>query len=257
MSIKQFNKVKQFSKQTNPKFNLEDEDEGFKPLVPQLGYFRKVQTAQCIQIAIDEEIKEASYYRQVAQAIRDTSEGDIIEFDICSPGGRLEGLQVLLSAIYSTEADTIAKINGDCSSAASMLALHCDGVVVSPFATMLVHNVSYSTGHSKNADIKNLVEHISEYSEKLFRETYQYFLTEDEIVRCLDGYQLYLNADEISERLKIKFEKMKEEQDELEGSCDCYSKVEYCDPMPQVSLEFPILDDIQEVPEKAPKNKKK
>jgi ATP-dependent protease ClpP protease subunit len=202
---------------STPKYSSEeDEDQIFKNIPSQLGYFRKTQTAQCIQVSIDEEIKEASYYRQVAQDIRDTSEGDIIEFDICSPGGRLDGLQVLLSAIYSTPAETIAKINGDCSSAASMLALHCDGVVVSPFATMLVHNVSYATGYSKNADIKNMVEHISEYSEKLFRDTYEYFLTEEEIVKCLDGLQLYLNADQISERLRIKFQKMKQEQEEQE-----------------------------------------
>jgi ATP-dependent protease ClpP protease subunit len=214
----------------------EDEDQIFKNIPSQLGYFRKTQTAQCIQVSIDEEIKEASYYRQVAQAIRDTSEGDIIEFDICSPGGRLDGLQVLLSAIYSTPAETIAKINGDCSSAASMLALHCDGVVVSPFATMLVHNVSYATGYSKNADIKNMVEHISEYSEKLFRDTYEYFLTEEEIVKCLDGLQLYLNADEISERLRIKFQKMQEEQEELEDELDG----EYCvDPIDAPDADTP------------------
>lgn len=215
---KKFKEVKFSNKLTTPKFkntkeiklHLDDEDEeSFLP--NQLSFFKQQQTASKLIIPIDQDIREPSYYRGVVQAILDTSEGDVIEFHINSPGGNLSGLQSLLSAIWGTEAETIARISGDCSSAASMLALHCSSVYVSPIATMLVHQVSYSTGHSKNADIKNLVDHISSYSEKLFRETYDLFLSEEEIAKCLDGYQLYLDSEEIMKRLEYKFEVLKEQ----------------------------------------------
>ena len=51
----------------------------------------------------------------------------------------------------------------------------------------------------------------------MFRDTYQYFLTEEEIERCIEDYfRLWLDADQITERLEVRQECQKEYQEALQ-----------------------------------------
>lgn len=121
-----------------------------------------------------------------------------------------------------TEAVKVAHINSDCHSAASMLALSCDQIFVSPYASMLVHHLSYGSA-GKAADVRAYVNHIHGTGEKLFRETYELFLTEDEIEKVLAGFELWLDADDIVRRLTLKYEaleKMEEDLQQLESECE-------------------------------------
>lgn len=212
-----FNKMKAKSQQVFLNGDDDDDDEPIR--VNKLGYFRSTQTAQCLDIHITGAIRDAEYYTQVVQAIKNTSEGDLVNFHLNSFGGNLNGLQSLLSAMLSTEAEKRAYIDGGAMSAASILALNCDSVFVSPYAEMLCHFISLSAG-GKSSDVKSHFDHIQRTSEKLFRETYQFFLTEDEIEECIEhGRDIWLDADEIAERLQRKFE-IVQELSEQEGDCE-------------------------------------
>lgn len=201
----------------------------------QLGYFSSQRASTCLTVHLDEDIKDAQYYRQVVQAINNTSEDDTIEFQINSPGGDLNGLLALLTALEKTEATSIAYINASAHSAASMLALNCNAVYVSPYASMLCHFISFSTG-GKSTDIKSYVNHVHTTSETLFRDTYELFLTEEEIDRCIEGAEIWLDSAEINRRLTLKYEALEKMQTDLEalesqcqGSCSscnesCYNE---------------------------------
>ena len=194
-------------KENNVKFkNDEDAMDNFT-INKGLSYAVSSKSVNKLSIPIDEPIIEPRYYREVCHAIANTSEYDQVEFEIASPGGHLEGLQVLLTAIAKTEATSVAYINGPCHSAASILALHCDVIHVSPYASMLVHFVSYGA-IGKAVDIALKVDHVQQICQELFQETYEGFLTPDEINNCLHGYELWLDAEEIQKRLarKLKLE---------------------------------------------------
>lgn len=196
---------------TKRKHRNEEDDEDVTPQMDKhLGYFTRTKVATCITVPIDEGVREAVYYRQVAKAISEAGPDDQVEFEISSPGGYLNGLIALLTAMAKTEATTVAHINGECHSAASLLALNCDAIYVSPYATMLVHFVQFGAS-GKGTDVKSHVDHIYNTSEKLFRNTYKYFLTDQEIEKCIQGLELWLDADEINERLKRKFEILQKE----------------------------------------------
>lgn len=196
--------------------NNQFEDEAQVPFNTHLEFYTEQISNIAMTVHIDEEIKEPSYYRQVVQGIENLSEGDQLTFNIASPGGRLDGLEVVLSAIKNTDAIVIANIAGSCHSAASILALNCDMIYVSPHASMLIHFVSFGSVGASNHVLKQ-AEHIKKVSEKLFRDTYQYFLTEEEIERCIeDDFQLWLDADQITERLKVRQECQKEYQEALQ-----------------------------------------
>lgn len=189
----------------------------------ELSYFQRIIPTTIITIPIDEPIRESRYYRQVVSGISELGEDDEIHFKISSPGGQLVGLQTILSAIRKSPATSVAFIEADCHSAASMLALNCDAVSVSDFANMLVHFVSFGSVGPSNHVIKH-AEHIRKTSERLFRDTYKYFLTEGEITKCIeDDYQLWLDADQIMERFEHRIEMLQQEQEESQENepCDC------------------------------------
>ena len=199
-----------------PTKSSDDDDEFKKELY--LGFFADTQQQTCITVPIDGNIEAPMFYRQVVNAINNTSEQDVIEFEINSGGGRLDGLCSLLSAMKRTSAEKIALINGDCHSAASMLALACDAAVVSPYASMLVHNASGGT-LGKIADMRGQLEHLNNFTDELFRDTYKLFLSEEEIEDCLGGKELWLNASQIIERLQHR-QKICQEQAEAEQEDD-------------------------------------
>ena len=200
--------MKNFNKQANVNKLLrtdhDDEDDGdFVGSKTTLGYFMKQKVATQYTVTIDEAFTEPSYYRGVVSMLMGASEEDTVIFLINSPGGRLSGLLTLLEGINMTDATTLAVLVGECASAASMFALHCDQVFVSENATMLCHNVSYGT-NGKGSDVLAHVNHVAKTSEKLLRSTYLNFLSEKEVLELLNGQEIYLDSDEIKARLEQK-----------------------------------------------------
>lgn len=192
----------------------------------QLGFFTRQEVKTVLTIPIDEEVKQASYYRQVVQAINNLAAEDEINLEINSYGGNINGLVALLSALKRTEALSTAFINGEAHSAASFLALSCDNIVVSPHATMLVHFASAGSA-GKVADMRKHVQHVHDTTEQLFRDTYQGFLSEEEIERCVEGNELWLNADEIIARLEQKFAAQQANEEDEHPNLD-YQSCDSC-----------------------------
>ena len=209
--ISNFAKLSSGNNKNSPSFFQEDDDDS---PVGTLGYYTKQIALSKITVHIDEEIKAPSYYRHVIQGIADMSENDTVVFRINSPGGNADAMRSILTAIAATDAVTIAEIYGNCHSAASFIALSCDKVHVSPHASMMIHFVSYGSS-GKAYDVMRHVKHNQTTFELLFRETYDGFLTDSEIEECLNGVEIWLDADEILERLIAR-----EEYRKILESCD-------------------------------------
>ena len=220
--------MKNFNKQANVNKLLrtdhDDDDDGdFVGSKTTLGYFMKQKVATQYTVTIDEAFTEPSYYRGVVSMLMGASEEDTVIFLINSPGGRLSGLLTLLEGINMTDATTLAVLVGECSSAASMFALHCDQVFVSENATMLCHNVSYGT-NGKGSDVLAHVNHVAKTSEKLLRSTYLNFLSEKEVLELLNGQEIYLDSDEIKARLEQKQKATADQEQEPEPETEAKVK---------------------------------
>lgn len=190
---------------TQKQSNRLNEDDDFDKHDMYLSFAERVIQSTRIIVPIDQSINSPSYYRAVVERMDQLSEIDEVVFRINSEGGRLDGLLSLLDAIDTTEATTIAHIQGDCHSAASILALNCDNVYVSPYASMLVHFVSF--GYSgKGMDVAHMVSHTLEQSNRIIVPTYKGFCTDEEIDEIIKGKQLWLGAEEIQRRLQLKME---------------------------------------------------
>lgn len=216
-ATKQIKNIKKFN---STRFSQDEDDDEQHVQSNKLGFFRSVQQCEKLDIHITGDIVNADYYTSVVQAIKNTDEGDEIHLHLNSWGGSLNGLQSILSAIYSTEAVTIAYLDGAIFSACGILALHCDNIHVSPFAEFMVHFVSFATG-GRSSDVVSHVEFVKRNSEKLFRDTYKNFLTPEEIEQCIhNGKEIWLDSEQIIERLQNKFAILQaEEAEECNGDC--------------------------------------
>ena len=168
-----------------------------------LPYYRKTLTYNQICVDIDEPFRDPSYYRMVTQAIGELEEGDQVKIKFNSPGGNAWGLISLLNAIKTTDADVVGVIEGECHSAASILALHCQQIIVMPYSTMMVHACSYGTA-GKDSDIVAHVTHSTEWNRKLIESTYEGFLTPSEIKEVLSGREFWFDSEEMQKRFEAR-----------------------------------------------------
>lgn len=175
-----------------------------------LDFHARSVVSNIISVPIDEDIKSPAYYRKIVLMADELQSNDVLVFTINSPGGSLYGLLSLLSCIQDTQAHTVANIIGACSSSASILALHCDEVRLSPYSTMLVHNASYFGIGGKAPDVKGYIQHMESTGESLVRDTYKGFLTESEITSVLEGKDYWFNAQDIYTRLQNRAKYMQD-----------------------------------------------
>lgn len=184
----------------------EDDDMIFGTPKGPLGFSVKTRQMHNFIVHINEEIKGPDYYSKIFDMLIDAGDEDIVSFFIASPGGRVDGLNVLLEGLRMTEAYTVAILIGEAHSAASILALNCDEVVVTDSAESLVHSCRFGAS-GKAADIAAQTSHTLKTTEKLARQTYgNGFLTEAELTQMLEGKEFYFDADQIRERLQRRIE---------------------------------------------------
>lgn len=189
------------------KTNTTNEDDDFD--APHLLPFVKRSFAiSQVNITLDEPIVDPKYYRCIISELQTLSEHDTVNVTFATNGGSAAGMIMLIESFRNTQATVVGAIIGDCHSAGSILAMNCDQIYVAPYASMMIHNISY--GYSgKDADILGMVSHTSAWSKKLIKETYEGFLSESEINEVLSGKELWLDSDQI----KARFEKRQKYMD--------------------------------------------
>lgn len=189
-------------------FNLEM----FQPN-EQLTYSVSSITNNKYEFNIDEEIKEPSYYRNLIEVLNNATEQDLVVLNINSGGGMLDSAISIIDALRNTRASTLAWISGSAYSAAGLIALSCQNVEVGEFATLMAHNSQYGLG-GYTTDIKDRAVFEHKMTSKIMQSVYRHFLTSDEIESVLMNKTIWMDADEIVERLAVMQEKFKEEFEE-------------------------------------------
>ena len=177
-----------------------DEDDDLESTVSQyLSYAVNTSVSNEYIFPLDEEISAPNYYRNLIQVLDNATEADFVYFKINSPGGRGDACSAILHAIAHTEATTIAEIVCDCHSAASLIALSCNVLIVSDFANMLCHSARFGTG-GKSTDVLASAMHHKKISDSMITNAYKDFLTDEEIADVINGKELYLDAEQINQR---------------------------------------------------------
>ena len=187
-----------------------------KPPVGQSSRIIHKQAVNIHEFYVSGDIDSSEEYIEWFDIIRSASQNDILKFYINSPGGDLFTAIQFLRVLSDTEANIIVSVEGACMSAATLIFLCGHQFEVSPHSMFMFHN--YSSGVvGKGGEMYDRLAHEKEWSEKLLRDVYVDFLTEEEIVSILNNKDIWMDGDEVVKRLKAKVAKLEAEQEASES----------------------------------------
>jgi ATP-dependent protease ClpP protease subunit len=165
------------------------------------------------------EIESADEYIEWFDIIRHSSENDVIRIFINSYGGDLFTAIQFMRVLSETNATVIVSVEGACMSAATIIFLCADQFEVSEHSMIMIHN--YSGGVTgKGGEMLDQLQHERVWSEKLLRNVYEGFLTEDEIKSVLNNKDLWMDGEEVVRRLEAKKAKIETEENEKLNETD-------------------------------------
>ena len=185
----------------------------------QKDYFIDRPVARIHTYYLSGHIDSSDQYIDWFDSIRNASENDVVKIHINSYGGDLFTAIQFMRVLMETEATVVISVEGACMSAATMIFLCGHAFEVSAHSMFMFHN--YSGGaFGKGGEMLDQLTHERAWSEKLLEEVYSDFLTADEIDQMLNNKDLWMDGDNVVERLKEKAKKVKdldenEEEEEL------------------------------------------
>lgn len=165
------------------------------------GIFAKKQyISNHYSFYIDEDIEISSNYRELFNILREAEENDVVTLVINSRGGYLETAVQIYNYLLMTKATTIAEVH-TAYSAAAMIALSCDNILLGRFSSMLIHTASSGVG-GKAEDMKRYSDFLNDWNIKICKDVYKGFLTDKEIIQVCEGKEFWLLEEEVMKRLK-------------------------------------------------------
>lgn len=169
------------------------------------------------EFCLDEQIDAPVYYRQELSTLRNAMEGDQVHIYINSNGGRADTCTAFVHAIDNCRGDVFTHLDGQAFSSAAIIFLRGHIPVVYQHSELMLHN--YSAGFAgKGHEIETRVNHEKILNKNFVTDTSKHFLSDEEIVKLMEGKDYYFTFDEICERLenrqKLRAEEEKEYQED-------------------------------------------
>jgi ATP-dependent protease ClpP protease subunit len=176
------------------------------------NYFHHRPVANIHEFYLVGEIKRADEYIDWFDIIRNAGKNDVVNIHINSYGGDLFTAIQMIRVLGECEGTVVCSVEGACMSAATMVFLCADGFEVSGHSMFMFHNYSGGT-IGKGGEMYDNIVHERKWSEKLLREIYNNFLTEDEIVSVLNNKDIWMDGDDVIKRLESMKEKVNEDKE--------------------------------------------
>lgn len=156
-------------------------------------------------ILLDEEIKQPSYYRNAYQALRCAKSDETVRIIISSPGGYLTSAIIFKNLIEDCAATVIGVLEGEAFSAGSMILLSCPNIRIQPYTTLMCHSAAFGSAGMVQ-QVRDHVEFTGRNVEAVMEEVYQDFLSPEEFGDLKKGVEIWLDYDQISQRLEKMFD---------------------------------------------------
>lgn len=142
-------------------------------------------------------------YENLIHDLNKATEKDIYILRVNSPGGRVDVGMMLVQALQTTKAVTIAQIVHPSASMASVVALSCGGMCMNKHTYLMFH--TYSSGSYGKSD--ELIQDVKETHSAMTGmndEILHPFITKKELKIMADGKDLYIRADDETLATRIK-----------------------------------------------------
>lgn len=183
-----------------------------KPKTHSNGYFPTKPVSQLHEFYLTGEITSADDYVEWFDAIRHASETDIVKIYINSYGGDLFTAIQFMRVMAETSAHIVCSVEGACMSAATMVFLCADNFEVTPHSIFMFHNYSGGT-IGKGGEMIDQLQHERKWSERLMKEIYHGFLTDEEIKAMMENKDFWMDGEEVVKRLQARMEIVQKTED--------------------------------------------
>lgn len=152
-------------------------------------------------VNIDEEFTSTKQFDEIVAIIDDADELDTVVMNISTDGGALHAILPLLGSMNNARCHIHAHACSDVSSAGTLILLRADSISINEYCSIMCHQVQFGSGGPGN-NVANHVKHTMELSERLVKEIYKDFFTDDEIHKMLSGTDFYMDDVEFMVRCK-------------------------------------------------------
>lgn len=142
-------------------------------------------------------------YLDMINEIKTAEAHDQIFIYLNTPGGSLSTTIQLISAINQAQATVTTCIESEVCSAGTLLFLAGHQHIVNDNCSFMIHNYSHGPV-GKGNEVAQRVKFTEEYFMKLAHSFYKGFLTDDEIEDVCDGKDIWMDSNEVKERLESK-----------------------------------------------------
>lgn len=144
-------------------------------------------------------ILETTQFISALEAFRMAGPDDEVHIHLSTPGGLMDATDTFLSAMHQCDGRVIVHASGGCHSCGSIILLHANEFTLSENFNMLIHNGSTGSWGDLNKFAAS-AKHSVEYMNKVMRNTYEGFLTPEELQAMLDGKDFWMGPEEFMER---------------------------------------------------------
>lgn len=175
-------------------------------------YIRGEVAAVDYHFYINGMIEEAEDYLELIDTLFRAKGTETIYIHLNTPGGSLTTTMQILNAMRASEATVVTIADGEVASAGSLILFTGQHVGVHDFSYVMMHDGSSGNVGKFNENVKAAMFN-SQLLRKIYEEVYSPFFSKEEINAVLDGKDMWLTAEEVTERLAKKVEQ-EEEVDE-------------------------------------------
>lgn len=198
------------------------DEQDFKP-IPPYAYYETTQQMKIHHFYLSEAVGAPNEYVEMIHIIMNAGPSDLIYIHLNTPGGRIDTGVQIVNALRSTQAKVITSLESEAHSLGTLIFLSGDEFVVHDDCLMMFHNYSGGIMGKGNEQVAQL-EATVKWFNKLAKRIYIPFLSEEEFEKIIRGEDLWLDSDEIKERLQVMIDhliaerELEEDEEEEEES---------------------------------------
>lgn len=153
-------------------------------------------------VHIDGYIEDHKDFRGLQTVLSGAGPEDEVWIHLSSGGGDVGLAQKIVGWMDTSDANIFVVLEGLVASAATLIALAAENVVIMPHSSMMLHSASwgYFGEHTKMLDFTNFSD---KWLVRLFEDTYKGFLEDFEIKDIIENSrEMWLSDEEIKSRLE-------------------------------------------------------
>lgn len=175
-------------------------------------HFEQIITKRVHHFYISKVIEEPEHYIDMIHRIRLAGPEDVVFIHLNTPGGDLTTGVQIINAMAASAAHIICSVEAESYSLGTMIFLSADEFIVQDNCMMMFHQYIggvYGKGHEQKAQLLAT----EEWFEDLARNIYIPFLSEEEFNNIIKGGDLWIQTEDIKERLNVMVAAMEEEME--------------------------------------------